>query len=156
MLDEWIIILKRVNQGYMPKSFHKHACISIFCNTCGYDRFVWIMVINYRLYLVLAFYFIHDVNYCWKKLTICSWHPFRFYIISHYKNALNIFLRLLIDLIILYIYNILYIYKMFEISHAHVCKANYINNCLSSFPNVPYSCKYVLPYMYVLILACYV
>jgi hypothetical protein len=45
---------------------------------------------------------------------------------------------------------------MFEISHAHVCKANYISNCLSSFPNVLYLCKYVLPYTYVLILACYV
>jgi hypothetical protein len=129
---------------------------------------LWWLIIDYIYFL--HFNANHCINYLKNKiLTICSsGNPSLVFTTNfHYKNALYIFLMLiLIDLVI-------FLYRMFEISHVmpiiqlivflhfemyhKICvnmfypmfthvwnftyNTTYIFNCLSPYWKVPYSCK---------------
>jgi hypothetical protein len=151
LLYEWIIILKRVNKGYMPKSFYTTYASPYFgIHVVMIDLFeLWWLIIDYIWFW--HFILFMTLTIVGKNLRYALGAPLDFIPLVIIKMLWIYFWSCW--LIWLYL---LYIYKMFEISHAHVCKANYMSNCLSSFPNVPYLCKYVLPYIYVLIFACYV
>jgi hypothetical protein len=63
-------------------------------------------VTKYEIYLLGLCIFFITLNTLKNILTIFFWNPFTLYYISHYNNASNVLLRLLIGLI--YFFDFLY------------------------------------------------
>lgn len=132
---------------YVPIIIY-HKWISIFCNACGHDGFVQIMVTTYWLsiYICLTFYscLLH-LKWSWKKfLPFALGILLDFITIWYYKNAFECILKAT-D----WFYSILLIVLRgcFEVSCVHNCNANCTSNFLSPIWNVLYLCKYLyLPY----------
>jgi hypothetical protein len=85
-----------VNKAYVSKSLYSIYVMHVVM--MDLFELLWQLTIEYIF--LWHFIFIHHINYFGKSFTICSWNYFLFYIIYHYKNVLNMFLTLLIDLII--------------------------------------------------------
>jgi hypothetical protein len=140
LIEGRIIVLKKVNKGYMPKSLHDICAFPYYAlHVIMMDFFkLWLLVVEYICFQ--HFNFIRYINYLGKD----SYHMLLETLLRFdYHLPLQKFFEIILILLLIWSYFVKFLIGCLKVHVFMFTMPNCTNDYFSSFWNVPYLCKYI-------------